>query len=188
MKTKNVKILSLMLVLLMAAAVFASCGRNQSGLNEAQEKQLINIAEAFSEWGYDYKSGDALTNSKIEMFVCCLYNDKLTVVRNGFGTIGHDEADEMVKSILGVAPAIHKNYSSDGSSPLYSSGTNYYIKVEEPNYVSSEISDVVLGEDGNYSATVLLTASEGQTFELHMVFKLNGDSIRVYECTQYVTR
>ncbi|MCH5278658.1 MAG: hypothetical protein J1E60_02600 [Christensenellaceae bacterium] len=188
MKLKRIRSFALMLALLSASAAFISCGKKQDGLNDTQSAQLINVAEAFYECGLEFSSDDVINTNQLEMFVYYLYNDELTAGENGFGRVSFDEADAMVESIFGMGPAIHKNYSTDGSSPLYSIGQNYYVKVEPSNFVSSEIEDVTLDDDGHYRAAVNFTDSEGMTTQLRMVFDVNKNDIRVLECIQYVNK
>ncbi len=186
----------LLCVLIFAACAltFVACKKQEATndfkdfITDSQKLKLEELAEAFAEGGYNFSTNEPLDFMEIEHLVYFYYNDKLLESDAGeFASLDEDKAYDFIMATFGVEKnVLHYNFndSEEQVNFYFDKQTNkYMIRRAESFALSSEV--ISVEKDGErLKAGISVCCTDTTECMLSLTFVINGDSIKILECTR----
>ena len=168
-------------------AVLSSCRRDEQNageqvvLGEVPQKKLVSILEAFCESGLSFEENRPLTSRNIESFIGFLYDGELDDEGDGYASVRSSEAEERIREYFSFTATRRTPWDGSGQRVYYHGG-RYRVRVNEQGSV--EELKLTSGENGRVIAEARVAVGDVAA-QLKLVFRMDGDSIRVMGCSRY---
>ena len=197
-KARVLRAAAVILIMIFCGLLLCGCGKRADGgpdstegnklnaeLTEAQRARVIELAEAFRQFG-EYDSSEGIEFKRMENIVFCMFSDKIKETEPaGFGTVSAEEADEAVIGVFGnvrIMDVMRRKYEADGDQTYYFKNGEYHVMITDNSAYTYRIESAEYNDEGNLAASVLVLREGAEQLTLTFELMPNGESFRVKSC------